>query len=143
MRRLEEFSAIELYELLRLRVDVFVVEQACPYPDLDGDDLKALHLQFLRGEKPIACARIFKPEPDANPRIGRVAVSKTNRGERLGSALMREAIKISEHAFPAEPIEISAQSYLVAFYESLGFKPISEEYVEDGIPHVDMVRSYP
>ncbi|MFD1744395.1 GNAT family N-acetyltransferase [Rhizobium helianthi] len=140
VRRLEEFSAVDLYALLRLRVDVFVVEQACAYPELDGDDLNALHLRFLQDGLPIACARIFQPSPSAHPRIGRVAVSKDHRGEGLGAALMAEALSTCELAFPSQPIEISAQSYLLAFYTSLGFRPISEEYVEDGLPHIDMLR---
>lgn len=140
MRRLDELSAVELYELLKLRVDVFVVEQACAYPELDGNDADCLHLRLTDGSALIACARLWRPTPDHLPRIGRVAVSPTHRGKRLGEALMREAISACEKVYPGEAIEISAQSHLQRFYGSFGFTPISEEYLEDGIPHVDMVR---
>lgn len=143
VRRLDAFSAIELYAMLKLRVDVFVVEQKCPYPELDGNDADCLHLRLLDENELLACARLWRPGADMLPRIGRVAVSPNHRGKKLGEALMREAIIACEQEYPGEPIEISAQSHLQRFYGSLGFEPISEEYVEDGIPHVDMVRAVP
>jgi len=140
VRRLDEFSAVDLYDMLKLRVDVFVVEQHCPYPELDGNDKDCLHLRLLDGDDLLACARLWRPTPEHHPRIGRVAVSPNHRGKRLGEALMREAISEVEKRHPGEPIEISAQSHLQKFYGSLGFEVISEEYLEDGIPHVDMLR---
>lgn len=139
VRRMESFSAVELYAVLKLRVDVFVVEQACPYPELDGKDADALHLRLLIDGETAAYARLWRPENGA-PRIGRVLVSPDHRGKRLGEALMQEAIRACEAHFPGMPIELSAQSYLLQFYRSLGFSPASEEYVEDGIPHIDMRR---
>ena len=140
VRRLDEFSAADLYDMLKLRVDVFVVEQHCPYPELDGNDKDCLHLRLLQGDDLLACARLWRPTPEHRPRIGRVAVSPNHRGKRLGEALMREAIAEVEKRHPGERIEISAQSHLQKFYGSLGFEVISEEYLEDGIPHVDMLR---
>lgn len=140
VRRLEEFSAVDLYAMLKLRVDVFVVEQHCPYPELDGNDADCLHLRLLQDDDLIACARLWRPTPSHHPRIGRVAVSPNHRGKRLGEALMREAISEVEKRHPGEPIEISAQSHLQRFYSSMGFERISEEYLEDDIPHVDMLR---
>ncbi|SOC42490.1 ElaA protein [Rhizobium subbaraonis] len=140
VRRLDAFSARELYAMLKMRVDVFVVEQNCPYPELDGNDPDCLHLRLLDGEELLACARLWRPTPDAHPRIGRVAVSPDHRGKRLGEALMREAIAECQKAYPNETIELSAQSHLQRFYASFGFEPISAEYLEDGIPHVDMLR---
>jgi ElaA protein len=140
VRRLEEFSALDLYAMLKMRVDVFVVEQECPYPELDGNDPACLHLRLLNDGELFACARIWRPTPDVYPRIGRVTVSPHHRGKRLGDALMREAIAECDKIYPTEPIEISAQAHLQKFYGSLGFERISEEYLEDGIPHVDMVR---
>ncbi|MGE8104156.1 GNAT family N-acetyltransferase [Allorhizobium sp. NPDC080224] len=140
VRRFDEFSAADLYDMLKLRVDVFVVEQHCPYPELDGNDKDCLHLRLLMDRKLLACARLWRPTPEHHPRIGRVAVSPDHRGKRLGDALMREAIAEVERRYPGEPIEISAQSHLQKFYGSLGFEVISEEYLEDGIPHVDMLR---
>ncbi|RCW28680.1 ElaA protein [Ciceribacter lividus] len=143
VRRLDELSAAQLYELLKLRVDIFVVEQACAYPELDGNDADCLHLRLIDGGGLIACARLWRPTPTHLPRIGRVAVSPAHRGKRLGEALMREAISACEKAYPGEAIEISAQSHLQKFYGGFGFTPISGEYLEDGIPHVDMVRQAP
>lgn len=143
VRRLDAFSAIELYAMLKLRMDVFVVEQKCPYPELDGNDTDCLHLRLLDGNELLACARLWRPSNDVLPRIGRVAVSPDHRGKKLGEALMRESIAACEREYPGEPIEISAQSHLQRFYGSLGFAPTSEEYDEDGIPHVDMVRPVP
>jgi ElaA protein len=140
VRRLDAFSAADLYDMLKLRVDVFVVEQHCPYPELDGNDKDCLHLRLLDGEELMACARLWRPTPEHHPRIGRVAVSPDHRGKRLGDALMREAIAEVGKLYPGEPIEISAQSHLQKFYGSLGFEVISEEYLEDDIPHVDMLR---
>lgn len=141
VRRTDEFSAVELYALLKLRVDVFIVEQKCPYPELDGRDLDALHLRLLAGSEILAAARILPPgETRASPRIGRVVVSPVHRGKRLGEAVVREAIATCEQLFPHAPIALSAQSHLKRFYESFGFSPVSEEYLEDGIPHIDMVR---
>jgi ElaA protein len=141
-RRLDELSAVELYVLLKMRVDVFVVEQNCPYPELDGKDADALHLRLLQAGELIAAARIFAPtDKDAPAKIGRVVVSPDHRGKRLGDAVMREAISVCEERYPQAPIYLSAQSHLSRFYGSFGFEPTSEEYLEDGIPHVDMVRA--
>jgi ElaA protein len=137
---MEDFSPVELYAMLKLRVDVFVVEQHCPYPELDGNDKDCLHLRLLNGGDLLACARLWRPTAEHHPRIGRVAVSPAHRGKRLGEALMREAIEACQRVYPGEPIEISAQSHLQKFYGTLGFERVSEEYPEDGILHVDMVR---
>ncbi len=135
------FSAHALYELLKLRVDVFVVEQRCPYPELDGKDVDALHLRLLDGNELLAASRILMPVSPADPvKIGRVVVSPAHRGKRLGEAVMRESIVACENRFPKRPIALSAQSHLRDCYGSLGFSMESEEYVEDGIAHIDMVR---
>lgn len=139
VRRLHAFSAVELYALLKLRVDVFVVEQACAYPELDGKDPEALHLRLLIDGDTAAYARLWRPL-DAPPRIGRVLVAPDHRGKRLGDAVMHEAIRVCTLHFPGEPIALSAQSHLERFYRSLGFTPTSAEYVEDDIPHIDMQR---
>ena len=141
LRGAEAFSAPDFYRLMKLRVDVFVVEQNCPYPDLDGRDLDALHLRLLRGDELIAAARIFAPSAKApEARIGRVVVAPAHRGERLGDAVMREAIGVCERSFPGAPIALSAQKHLARFYASHGFEAVSDDYLEDGIPHVDMMR---
>ncbi|OWV75121.1 hypothetical protein ATY76_25275 [Rhizobium sp. R339] len=141
LKGFDEFSARELYDLLRMRVDVFVVEQKCPYPELDGKDIDALHLRLLEGGRLLAAARILKPhEPRDASKIGRVVVSPAHRGKRLGDALMSEAIAVCERLYPENPIALSAQAHLRRFYESFGFIGTSQEYLEDGIPHIDMVR---
>lgn len=138
---LDELGPRDLYDMLKLRVDVFVVEQKCPYPELDGKDLDALHLRLLSGRDLVGSARIRKPaKTDPAARIGRVVVSPEHRGKKLGDRLMVEAIAQCERLYPENPIKLSAQSQLLRFYESFGFVPVSEEYLEDGIPHVDMQR---
>ncbi len=143
VRRLDALSAVALYALLKLRADVFVIEQACLYADIDGKDHDALHLRLLSDDTLLACARIFEPSANGAARIGRVAVSPAHRGLKLGEALMRAAIDECAHRFPGAPIEISAQAYLLRFYGGLGFEVTSEEYLEDGIAHVDMVLPAP
>lgn len=141
VRALDNLPARDLYALMKLRVDVFVVEQACPYPELDGKDVDALHLRLLADGELLAAARILKPEGEDKPvKIGRVVVSPAHRGKRLGDSVMQEAIREAERLYPGRPIALSAQSHLERFYRSLGFLPVSDEYLEDGIPHVDMLR---
>jgi ElaA protein len=144
LRGMNEFSAGELYDLLKMRVDVFVVEQACPYPELDGKDADALHLRLMDGGELLAAARLLRPhQPTDAVKIGRVVVSPAHRGKRLGNALMKESVSACERLFPGGRIALSAQSHLRRFYESFGFAATSEEYLEDGIPHIDMVRPAP
>nr|WP_245372564.1 GNAT family N-acetyltransferase [Rhizobium leguminosarum] len=141
LRSLDELSTRELYDLLRMRVDVFVVEPNCLYPELDGKDIDALHLRLLEGAELLGAARILKPyEPQDPSKIGRVVVSPEHRGKRLGAVLMSEAIAACERLYPENPIALSAQAHLRRFYESFGFIAVSQEYLEDGIPHIDMVR---
>jgi ElaA protein len=135
---LDEFAPRALYDVLKLRVDVFVVEQNCPYPELDGKDLDAMHLRALDGDALAAYLRVLSPVDDGPARIGRVIVAPSHRGMKLGDKIMREAIAYCRERFPARDIDLSAQSHLKAFYGSFGFKPVSDEYSEDGIPHIDM-----
>ncbi|PDT09202.1 GNAT family N-acetyltransferase [Rhizobium sp. M1] len=141
LKSVNELLARELYDLLKMRVDVFVVEQNCAYPELDGKDIDALHLRLMESGELLASARILKPHGPQDPsKIGRVVVSPAHRGKRLGDALMSEAISACERLYPANPIGLSAQAHLRRFYEAFGFVVASEEYLEDGIPHIDMVR---
>jgi len=128
-----------LYAMLKLRVDVFVVEQKCPYPEIDGKDFEAFHLRILDGEELAASLRVLPPEQDGKPvKIGRVVVAPGYRGYKLGQRLMTEAIEFAQARFPVTAIELGGQSHLQKFYGSFGFEAISDEYLEDGIPHVDM-----
>jgi len=135
---LDGLAPRDLYAMLKLRVDIFVVEQNCAYPELDGKDLEALHLRVLEGGELAAYLRVLPPVGDGPARIGRVIVAPSHRGRKLGEKIMQEAIARCRAQFPDRDIALSAQSHLRAFYGSFGFVPVSEEYVEDGIPHIDM-----
>jgi ElaA protein len=129
----------ELHAILRLRVDVFVVEQNCAYPEIDGRDPTAVHLFAMEPDGLLLCyARLLPPEEDGHPHIGRVVVHPDHRGEQLGRAVMIEAITRCRSLFGPVPIALSAQAHLHRFYASLGFERISDEYMWDGIPHIDM-----
>jgi ElaA protein len=136
-------SVSELYEVLQLREEIFVVEQNCVYQDIDGKDQKALHLIGEYEGKIAAYARLFKPGDyfdDAS--IGRVVVKQEFRDKKWGHDLMREAIKAVNENFGNNSITISAQLYLKKFYESHGFKAIGESYLEDDIPHIRMINMH-
>lgn len=140
--RLESFTALELYQIIKARESVFVVEQNCPYQETDELDPHAWHLSTFVNDELAAYARIVDPGiKNGQPSIGRVMTLKKFRGQKIGRALMEEAIKFTEQKFPANEIKISAQVYLQKFYESLGFHSSGEPYDEDGISHVDMIKS--
>jgi ElaA protein len=130
----------EMYALFRLRSEIFVLEQQCVYLDLDGKDQKAHHLMGWDGEHLAACCRIIPPGITyAEPSIGRVCSSPAHRGTGAGKALMQNAIDTCKLIHGNTSIRISAQLYLLRFYSSLGFKQVSEVYLEDDIEHVDML----
>ncbi len=140
--RLEFFTAFELYEIIKARESVFVVEQNCPYQETDELDPHAWHLSVWVNGELTAYARVVDPGIKSNqPSIGRVMTLKKFRGQKIGRALMEEAIKFTEQKYPGNDIKISAQVYLQKFYESLGFNIFGESYDEDGIPHIDMIKS--
>ena len=132
----------ELYALLQLRSEVFVVEQTCAFQDIDGHDQEALHLLGHTGAGELAAyARLFAAGRSyAQVSIGRVLTAPRHRGGGLGRELLREAIAQCEAQFGRQPIKIGAQQYLRAFYESFGFVAEGAGYLEDGIPHVHMLR---
>lgn len=137
----DELSLYELYAILQQRVNVFVVEQQCPYPEIDGADHQAIHLWATQGLELVAYARIFLGTSTSGfSRIGRVLSAHSARGTGLGRELMQRAIALCQTHSPNAPIRISAQVYLHDFYASFGFTDISDEYLEDGIPHIDMER---
>lgn len=141
VRSFKELSNAELYEIMRLRSEVFVVEQNCLYQDLDNKDQKAIHVLGKTNEKLVAYVRIFKPgDYFENVAIGRVVVPKGQRRFGYGKLIMQAALEVVENKFPKIPIELSAQTYLIKFYEELGFETKGEEYLEDGIPHILMVK---
>ena len=132
----------ELYTIMALRQEVFVVEQNCPYLDADGKDLLAWHLMARdAGGRLLAYTRLL-PEGVSYPgyaSIGRVLSAPAARGTGAGREVMRRSIALCRHLFGEIPIKIGAQSYLLEFYSSLGFRSTGEEYLEDGIPHTKMI----
>ncbi|MBD3723349.1 MAG: GNAT family N-acetyltransferase [Flavobacteriaceae bacterium] len=142
IKRFNELSTVELYNLLQLRSEVFVVEQNCVYQDIDGKDEKALHvLGYYQGDL-AAYARLFnKGYYFDEASIGRVVVSPKYRDKKFGHDLMKTAIEAISEFYNEKEITISAQEYLQKFYESHGFVKISEMYLEDDIPHIRMRRN--
>lgn len=141
IKAFEALTVTELYDMLQLRSEVFVVEQNCVYLDLDGKDKKGLHLIGLYDGKIVACTRLFKPGVSYDyASIGRVVVAQAYRDKKWGHDLMRESILGIQNHFGVSQITIGAQLYLKKFYESHGFVQSSEMYLEDGIPHIEMKK---
>ena len=132
----------QLYGLLQLRSEVFVVEQDCVYQDIDGKDQKALHVLGTVEGNIVAYTRIFKPgDYLEKAAIGRVVVASDFRKRDFGKAIMQASIAAVENYFNTTAIGLSAQTYLLNFYNDLGFSALGETYLEDGIPHIYMERS--
>lgn len=132
----------ELYDILQLRAEVFIVEQNCVYQDIDSKDKKALHIIGIKNNKIIAYTRIFKPNDYfLEASIGRVVVKQQERKYGYGHQILKASIIAIETNFKTLVIKISAQTYLKNFYETHGFKQVSEEYLEDGIPHIAMIKN--
>lgn len=141
IKTFENLSVNELYDILRLRSEIFVVEQNCVYLDLDGKDKLALHLFGEFDGKIVGYSRLFKPGITFdNASIGRVVVDANYRNRKWGHDLMRKAIAGIKNHFGESKITIGAQLYLKKFYESHRFVQTSEMYLEDDIPHIEMKR---
>ncbi|WP_019030029.1 GNAT family N-acetyltransferase [Colwellia piezophila] len=143
-----QLSLDQLYDVLKLRIDVFVVEQTCYYPDLDSDKDRldrhpqTLHLLGYQDEQLVAYLRIL-PKGESykeNISIGRVAIATHARGLGLGHELMTEALLLCQQYFPEEDIKISAQQHLKSYYQKHGFTQVSSMYLEDNIPHIAMFK---
>ena len=142
IKRFEALSLEELYQLLKLRSEVFVVEQNCVYLDVDDKDQKALHVFGLLDGKMVAYARLFnRNDYFENASIGRVVSHPDFRAKKIGHELMQQSIEAIETYFGEKEITISAQLYLKKFYESHGFEQTSEMYLEDDIPHIEMKKN--
>lgn len=140
LKKFKELTAKEVYEILRIRSEIFVVEQECPYQDPDSKDENSHHLFVYEDEKIVAYLRILEKGISYDEiSIGRVLIDKDYRGRGLARKLMLEAIRFIESNLNEKEIKISAQAYLKDFYKSLGFKDVSEVYLEDNIPHIDML----
>ncbi|WGF93478.1 GNAT family N-acetyltransferase [Aequorivita marisscotiae] len=141
VKNFEELSRKELYEILQLRSEIFVVEQDCVYQDIDGKDQRALHIMGWENDILVTYARCFQAgDYFDEASIGRVLVRENYRKLGYGHQITDAAIKAIVEKYKADTIKISAQIYLVMFYESHGFKTIGDRYMEDGIPHIAMIR---
>lgn len=139
LKKFDELSAAEIYEILRVRQEVFVVEQTCAYQDVDDYDQKAWHLFAMQNEKIVAYCRIFAEQikyPDAS--IGRVLTTKSVRGKKLGKILIKFSLDVIFNLLRAKSVRISAQDYLLDFYAGFGFIDTGKKYWEDDIPHSEM-----
>ena len=137
-----ELTTTELYEILQLRSQVFVVEQNCVYQDIDNKDQNALHVIGYKKNILVAYTRIFKPgDYFKQASLGRVVVSKNERKYSYGHLILKHSIEAIFNNFNQSIIKISAQTYLKKFYQSHGFNQIGDEYLEDGIPHIAMVKN--
>ncbi len=136
-----ELNNQELYQILRLRSEVFVVEQDCVYQDLDNKDQISIHIFQKKKNVIVAYTRIFKSgDYYKNASIGRVVVLKKYRGKELGKKIMIYSIEYIKNKLKENKIELSAQKYLDKFYKDLGFYKIGKDYLEDGIPHQRMIK---
>ncbi|HFI0131101.1 TPA: GNAT family N-acetyltransferase [Streptococcus suis] len=144
IKSFDQLSLQELYTILTLRVDVFVVEQACPYPEVDGKDPNCLHLLGMDNGELVAYLGILPAGLSYDEvSIGRVVIKPSHRGKGLGRPMMEQAIRYITHEWKESQIKIGAQAHLEKFYSSLGFEPVSEVYLEDDIPHLDMLYTKP
>jgi ElaA protein len=139
IKNFQDLSNTEIYQILRLRSEVFVVEQECIYQDIDNKDKKAVHIFLKEKNEIIAYSRVFKEkEYFENPSIGRVVVANKRRMYGVGKKIMNISIDYIKQNIKAKSIEISAQKYLKKFYSNLGFIQEGDEYLEDNIPHLRM-----
>lgn len=141
IKSFDELTVPEFHEIVKARIDVFVVEQDCPYPDLDGYDEKAIHLWAEQDNSILAYCRIFDKGIKYNETsIGRVLTSEKGRGKNLGKQLIQYAVETIENRFKTSEVRISAQDYLLKFYSYFGFEDTGKKYLEDNIPHTEMFR---
>lgn len=141
VKTFQELTTQELFGLLQLRSAIFVVEQDCVYQDIDGKDKNALHVLGFKNNKIIAYTRVFKPGAYFNQAsIGRVVVAKNERQYKYGYHIMNASAEAIKTYFNETTIKISAQVYLKSFYNNLGFNEIGNEYLEDDIPHIAMIK---
>ena len=142
IKTFKELTTQELYDVLQIRAEIFVVEQDCVYQDLDGKDQKALHILGYKSGKMVTYTRVFKPgDYFKEASIGRVVVKENERQHKYGYAIMKASIEAIKNHYNETAIRISAQTYLRRFYGNLEFKEVGEEYLEDGIPHIHMIKS--
>lgn len=141
IKTFSELTPVDIYEMLRLRSEVFVVEQDCVYQDIDNKDQKAFHVLGFKENQLVAYSRIFDGGDYFDlPSIGRIVVKKNQRQFKYGHQLVATSIQYIVDNFEESSIAISAQTYLTKFYNSHNFYQVGEGYLEDGIPHIKMIR---
>ena len=142
IRTFDKLSTAELYEILRLREAVFIVEQNCPYPEADGQDPEAVHLWYAGEDGRVAAyLRLYqKKDEPGTVQVGRVVTSAAARGTGLGGKILHEGVQYALETMHAERLYLEAQTYAIGFYQKEGFTVSSAEFLEDGIPHVQMRR---
>ena len=141
VKKFSDLKVAELYDILQLRSEVFVVEQDCVYQDIDGKDTEALHVIGIKNGEIIAYTRCFRPGyyfEEAS--IGRVVVKDMERKFGYGHDIMQASDKAIQNEYKTSNIKLSAQQYLIKFYESHGYQTTGEGYLEDGIPHIAMIK---
>ncbi|MGX7245114.1 GNAT family N-acetyltransferase [Enterococcus quebecensis] len=136
VKKFSELTTKEFFEIVKLRIAVFVVEQNCPYQEVDDSDEKAWHTWLKEEADIVGYTRII--DKGATVSFGRVIINPSYRGKKLGNKLLEETLKVIEGKYPNRPIIIGAQAHLTDFYGSFGFKESSDMYLEDGIPHIQM-----
>jgi len=141
IKTFDQLTTTEIYDILQLRTEIFVVEQDCVYQDIDGKDQIALHILGIKENKLIAYTRCFKPgDYFKEASIGRVVVAKSQRNYNYGNTIMVASIDAIKKHYNTSIIKLSAQCYLNKFYSNLGFNDVGNEYLEDGIPHIAMIK---
>lgn len=140
LKKFDELTTMELYEILKLRAEVFIVEQNCPYQDLDDKDIVAYHLFLQENNRIIAVLRILPENISySDMAIGRVIVKKTYRHQGIAKLMMKKAMDFIVNDLGKKSIRLSGQAYLIDFYQNLGFKKVSDVYLEDGIDHFEFL----
>ncbi len=140
-KEFNDLSLQELYSILKIRQEVFIIEQNCNYLDCDNLDLNAIHIYIKEDLKLIAYLRIIKPKViSENAVLGRILVDSERRKNNIGKKIISHAINLIKHNYPNTSIEMSAQAYLIDFYNQFEFKVYGEEYLEDDIPHIKMIK---
>ncbi|MCL2828735.1 MAG: GNAT family N-acetyltransferase [Oscillospiraceae bacterium] len=140
MKKFKDLTSAELYDILKLRQEVFIIEQTCIYPDIDDKDQNAVHLMAFDGNQLVGCLRILeKGVTFEEVSIGRVVMAPSHRRTGIAKCMMQQALDFISQEWRETRVKISAQSYTIPFYAGVGFEVMSKEYLEDDIPHVDMV----
>ena len=142
--KFDHLTLEQLYEIMAVRQEVFVVEQDCPYLDADGKDKYCHHVLGYENDRLVAYSRLVPKgiSYSDSVSIGRILTTEKGRGRQIGKALVQHSIEAINHLFQPKKITISAQCYLIKFYEKFGFQVVGEEYLEDDIPHIKMIISY-